>query len=279
MRIKRILNNNAVVSLNDKLEEVVVMGSGIAFKKKSGDEISEVKIERIFSLEEPQCKNKFYELIKEVPNEYITVTEAIVKLAERRLSRKIDENIYLFLTDHIFYAVKRNEKGLQIKNRLIWEIEHFYPEEYKIGIDAVRIINENLNCKLLNNEAGFIAMHIVNTTSSEGLEEFKEELADLKSIMKIICMHFNRNISEQTIYYLRFITHLKFFLQRLKSNQSLRKINESDNLFSLVKETYANSYLCVRKIERYFNQEYGLEISNEEKMYLVLHIERIINNN
>lgn len=279
MKIKRVLNNNAVVSLNDKFEEIVVMGSGIAFKKKSGDEISDDRIERVFSLEKSDYKNKFYELIKEVPNEYIVITEKIVKIAEERLNRKIDKNIYLFLTDHIFYAVKRNKEGLQIKNKLIWEIEHFYPEEYKLGLDSVKIINESLNCQLLSNEAGFIAMHIVNTTSSEGLGEFKEELEDLKAIMKIICMHFNRNIDEETTYYLRFITHLKFFLQRMKSNQLLKKIDKRDDLFELVCKTYSNAYLCVKKIEKYFNNEYDLDISDEEKMYLVLHIERIINNN
>lgn len=278
MKIKRILNNNAVVSLNVNLEEVVVMGSGIAFKKKSGDEICEEKIERVFSLEKSDYKYKFYELIKELPSEYIIITEKIVKMAEERLNRKLDENIYLFLTDHIFYAVTRNREGLQIKNKLIWEIEHFYPEEYKIGLDSLEIINKSLNCELLSNEAGFIAMHIVNTTSSESLDDFKSELNDLKAIMKIVYLHFNKTINQDSTYYLRFVTHLKFFLQRIRTKQLLKKIDKNDNLISLVRQTYFNSYLCAEKIENYFLSEYEIQISDEEKMYLVLHIEKVINN-
>ena len=37
-------------------------------------------------------------------------------------------------------------------------------------------------------------------------------------------------------------------------------------------------YLCVEKIEKYFLKTYDAEISDEEKMYLVLHIERVVNN-
>lgn len=278
MKIKRILNNNAVVSINEKLEEVVVMGSGIAFKKKSGDDISDDKIERVFSLEKSEYKSKFYDLIKELPSEYIIVTEKIVKMAEKILNRHIDENIYLFLTDHIFYAIKRSKEGKKIKNNLIWEMEHFYPEEYKVGLEAVNIINENLKSNLLTSEAGFIAMHIVNTMSSESLEVFKSEIDDLKAIIKIVSMHFNRNINDQSIYYLRFITHLKFFLQRVRMKQLLKKIDQSDDLFGLVCKTYFNSYLCVEKIEKYFITEHNMEISNEEKLYLVLHIAKLINN-
>lgn len=278
MKIERILNNNAVVSLNKNLEEVVVMGSGIAFKKKSGDEICEEKIERVFSLEKSDYKYKFYELIKELPSEYIIITEKIVKMAEERLNHKLNENIYLFLTDHIFYAVTRNREGLKIKNKLIWEIEHFYPNEYRIGLDAIKIINESLRCELPSNEAGFIAMHIVNTTSAESLDDFKTELNDLKAIMKIVYLHFNKTINEDSTYYLRFVTHLKFFLQRVNSKQLLKKFDKSDSLVSLVRETYFSSYLCAEKIEQYFLSEHGFQITDEEKMYLVLHIERVINN-
>ncbi len=35
MKIKKILNNNAVISVNENNQDVVVTGSGIAFQKKS----------------------------------------------------------------------------------------------------------------------------------------------------------------------------------------------------------------------------------------------------
>ena len=50
MRIKRILNNNAVVSLDENENEVILLGSGIAFKRKIDDEIPLCSVDKIFSL-------------------------------------------------------------------------------------------------------------------------------------------------------------------------------------------------------------------------------------
>lgn len=278
MEILKILNNNAVISYNENKEEVVVLGSGIAFKKKVGDTISNTAIEKIFYMKKSENKNKFYELISDLPIECLMVTEDIVKLAETRLDKKLDESIYLLLSDHIHYAVERNKEGMIIRNKLIWEIEHFYPFEYQIGLEAVNIINKKLNCHLMHAEAGFIAMHIVNTSSSECLRDFKNEVDDIKTIVKLVTYHFDIEIDEESMNYLRFITHLKFFIQRIRNGQDLNKIEQSDELFSIICKKYFDAFLCVEKIEKYFMNTYGKEISDEEKMYLVLHIERVIHN-
>lgn len=46
-------------------------------------------------------------------------------------------------------------------------------------------------------------------------------------------------------------------------------------LFSVVKERYSISYECVKRISQYLQIEYGYNISDEEKLYLTIHIERI----
>lgn len=224
MRIKRILNNNAVVSLDENENEVILLGSGIAFKRKIDDEIPLCSVDKIFSLKKSENKSKFYELISDIPMEYIKLTEEIILMAEEKLEKKLDESLYLLLTDHIHYAVERSKEGQQIRNKMIWVIEHYYPVEYQIGSEAITMINED------------------------------------------------------SMNYLRFVTHLKFFIQRVKHKQLLNKIEQSDELFSIICKKYFQSYLCVEKIEKYFLKTYDAEISDEEKMYLVLHIERVVNN-
>ncbi len=278
MKIKRILNNNAVVSINDEGEEVVVFGLGIAFRKKSGDEIIKSDIEKVFYLKKADNKNKFYELISSIPVEYLEVTENVIKLAQERLEVELDESVYLLLIDHIHYAVERSKQGLYIKNKMMWELEHYYPKEYKVALEAVSLINDQLHCHLIDEEASFIAMHIVNASSNSDINEIQYELKDIKAIMKIVTYHFDIHIDEESMNYLRFITHLKYFVQRVRSGNILNKIDESDKLFSMVCQKYFQSYLCVEKIEKYFMKTYDIEISDEEKMYLVLHIERVVSN-
>ena len=60
MKIEKILNNNVVVSINDKGQEVIVMGRGLAFQKKIGAEINEGNIRTIAKL----GSKKFPTLIK-----------------------------------------------------------------------------------------------------------------------------------------------------------------------------------------------------------------------
>ncbi len=278
MKIERILNNNAVVSINDEGEEVVIFGLGIAFRKKSGDEIIKSDIEKVFYLKKADNKNKFYELISSIPVEYLEVTENVVKLAQERLEVELDESVYLLLIDHIHYAVERSKQGLYIKNKMMWELEHYYPKEYKVALEAIALINEQLHCHLIDEEASFIAMHIVNASSNSDINEIQYELKDIKAIMKIVTYHFDIHIDEESMNYLRFITHLKYFVQRVRSGNILNKIDDSDKLFSMVCQKYFQSYLCVEKIEKYFMKTYDIEISDEEKMYLVLHIERVVSN-
>ena len=63
LKIVKVLNNNVVISLNEKGEDIIVMGSGIAFQKKRGDTIEENKVERIFSQQVPDLAAKFQKIL------------------------------------------------------------------------------------------------------------------------------------------------------------------------------------------------------------------------
>lgn len=48
MRIERVINNNVISALDDQGREIVAMGRGIGFQKKSGQEIKAAQVEKIF---------------------------------------------------------------------------------------------------------------------------------------------------------------------------------------------------------------------------------------
>lgn len=50
MVIDKVINNNLVRSINDQQQEILVMGSGLGFKKRPGDPINDEKIEKIYVL-------------------------------------------------------------------------------------------------------------------------------------------------------------------------------------------------------------------------------------
>lgn len=48
------------------------------------------------------------------------------------------------------------------------------------------------------------------------------------------------------------------------------------NLLSVVQVKYANAYQCVEKIAQFHNKQYDYKLSDEEKLYLTIHIHRVV---
>ena len=63
MKVHKILNNNVIVTLDDKGKELILTGRGIGFKKREGDLIDINLIEKQFSLDNKDILTKFNELI------------------------------------------------------------------------------------------------------------------------------------------------------------------------------------------------------------------------
>ena len=61
MIIKRILNNNAVMSVDESGEDIIVKGKGIAFQKKSGDKQNQNKIDNIWVIENQEINSSHQE--------------------------------------------------------------------------------------------------------------------------------------------------------------------------------------------------------------------------
>lgn len=277
MIINKVLNNNVVTIINENDEEAVVMGRGLAFQKKKGDEIDESKIEKIFVLENKSINEKLLTLVNDIPAKYLEIAEDIIKYAENKLSTKLNENIYLTLTDHISFAISRAEKNLEIKNAMLWDIKRLHRDEFDVGIHALRIIKENLNVELPEDEAASIAMHILNGELDQEMPEIVDMIKLIEEILKMVKYHFNIDLDEDSINYYRFVTHLKFFTQRLSSG---RYYEDNDNdLFDMIKLKYPKSYECTKRIEGFVKQKYNTQLTKEEMLYLIIHTARVVHEN
>ncbi len=275
MKIAKVYNNNVISAFNEKNEELVVMGRGLAFQKKPGDSIDEDKIEKIFALKNNDMSEKFKTLLYEVPIEYMEVTEDIIKIAKSRLGRNLNDSIYISLTDHIHFAVERNEKGYDIKNALLWEIKRFYKQEFIIGMEALKIIQEKLGVLLPEDEASFIAMHIVNAELNQEMPNVANITKVMQDILNIVKYHFKMDFDEESLNYFRFITHLKFFAQRLYSKTSIE--DDDPFLFETVREKHKAAFECTEKINEYIENQFDYSLTNNEKLYLIIHIQRVVN--
>ena len=148
MRIEKVINNNIISARDDKGVELVVMGRGIGFDKKPGNEITDGKIEKIFRLDKMDDREHFKELLASLPLEYIRLSTDIITYAKDSLELKLNQNVYLTLTDHIGFALNRHREGMDFNNVLYDEIRLFYPVEYSIGRYALELIEERTGYRL-----------------------------------------------------------------------------------------------------------------------------------
>lgn len=275
MKIGKIFNNNAVMVKEDNGRDSVIIGCGLAFRKKVGDEVDESLIEKTFILKEKDTLEKFKMILEHIPTEQISLCYDIVEYAKNMLNCELNDYIYVTLTDHISYTLKLFDEGIERPNILIWEIKKFYPKEYNIGLKALEFIESEIGKKINEEEAGNIALHLI-TAQINGKSD-KTDIAysmtkKIQDILNIVKYTYDIELDEHSLNYERFITHLRFFFKRLNNKTQYRNENE-DFLLQQVKEKYKDAYKCMLKIEKYLN----VELSYEEQLYLTLHIKRIVN--
>ncbi|MEN8079222.1 PRD domain-containing protein [Clostridioides difficile] len=275
MIIKKIFNNNAILAKDSEKREVVVMGCGIGFKKDIGDNIDEEKVEKTFILKEKDASEKFKLLLEDVPTKIIYLCYDIIDYAKNMIATEINDYIYVTLTDHINNAIELFKEGLNRPNIIVWEIKKFYPKEFEIGVKALEFIEDELDIKLPDDEAGNIALHLINAqvnNSCNKVEDVAKQTKMVQDILNIVRYTYNVELNEESLNYERFVTHLRFFFQRLNKKKVDKVENEDDDfLLNQVKVKYKEAYNCMLKVEKYLDKE----LDDEEKLYLTLHIQRI----
>lgn len=276
MIIKRILTNNAVVIDDENQQEKIVCGKGIAFKKRPGMEIDEMSINQTFILEGGGEYSRFEQLLKDVPLEYLELSSEIVNMAKLEFAKKFKDNVIITLSDHLYVAIKRCREGMTISNPLLWDIKNFYEIEYDIGLRALELIKNKFHIQLPNDEAGFIALHIVNVELDEdNMDHIFQVTKVIQEIMTIVKYHFHAEFDTSNVYYYRFITHLKFFALRLLKDNQFNE-DEENELLDVVKDKYCTSYECVLKIKDFLEKKYNYTLQEDEIVYLTIHVHRVV---
>ncbi|MFI3209830.1 MAG: PRD domain-containing protein [Peptostreptococcaceae bacterium] len=275
MIIKKIYNNNIVLAIEDN-KEIVVIGCGIGFKKLKDDLVDLEKIEKKFVSEDSEFHKKINDLSKIVSDEIFNITSEIISHSENVLGHILDEYRYISLTDHISFAIKRYEDNLLIKNELLDEIKKVYRAEYELGIWAIGFINEKMNVNFDINEAGFIAMHIINANHKNSFVESKLIMEIVSKSVFIIKEFYDIDFDEDDINYDRLLIHLKFFVRRIIDNTSLDV--KDNSLLKILKFKYIDCYNCASKIKNMIESIYDYDIGEDEIFYLTLHINRVTSN-
>ncbi len=274
-RIKKVLNSSVVLITDEKDAEYIILGKGIGYGRKQNEELSVDN--STFQTFIPVANNKskqIVELLNSIAPEILDVTYKMITLAKEKLHSEFNNNLYFILADHLNFAVQRFDNNMFTTNRLLWEVKNFYPDEFSVGMQCLDLFNKALHMNLPESEAVSIAFHLINAQAKDNPDYDSARYAKLiGEIVNLVCYSLNKPIAEDSIHYLRFVTHIRFFVERFFTNKMLE---ENDNAFRLsIHDQCKKEVVIADKVKNYLLKQYDKEITREEQIYLIIHINRL----
>lgn len=277
MKILKVFNNNVSLVLNEDQIEEIIMGKGVGFNKREGDIIDPGLIEKRFVLEGTNSVKNLDNLLARIDIEDIELASDIIQLGKAELKQPIDDSILLTLSDHIGFVLNRATEGLQMRSPLEWDIKQIYTKEYAFALKAVEMMRAKTGLDIPDQEAAFITLHFVNAyNSTSNMNETMMMTRIIQSIIDIVKYHYGKEYDETSYDFTRFITHIRYFIKRQLDKEV--PLNEDSSLINLIAVKYEQDYQCAVKIKAFLEKQHHWTISNDELMYLTLHLNRLSNN-
>lgn len=277
MRIKKVINNNILCAIDEKGNEMIVTGKGLGFKRNIGEFIDETQIQKIYRMEQKSYQRKLRELIEQIPIEHLELTELLVEQIKKEIRQPLNESLVITLADHISFAIQRKEKGIEFSNPLKESIMCYYPTEYRLGEICLDIVEKEYHISLHPDEASFIAHHIVNAELNTSMWQIQEITKLLDGCVRVTEFFYRIHFDRNSLDFNRFIVHLRYLAHRLYQGQMLTDSgNDSDQMFhELIKRNCEEHYQCACRIASYIETNYDKTISEEEKIYITIHLKRL----
>ncbi len=274
MEIIKVFNNNIVATHSKEGEEMIVTGRGLGFQKKPGDIIETEKIEKIYEIQEDH-KDRFYRLLGDTPMELINVSEKIREKAKQKLGITMTMNALIGMIDHISYAVERKRNGMEIPNLMLHEVKSLYQEEFQVGMEALDDIEKALGVRLSEHEAGYLTMHMVNASLGENKESISKIFLFTNSIVDIIEDSFDLDLAQDEISLARLNSHLKFLAKRILLHQTYSE-DDVEDFYSMFLKRDKRYKGVLKKIERFMKKSFDHDLTMQEAVYLMVHINKAI---
>lgn len=270
--IVTVMNNNVVLAKNHSTEnEVVLLGKGIGFGKKKDAKVyfSEDVIERSFINISKSLKKDYFELIQQMDLEIMGLCQEIILMAEKEIG-ELSDNIHIVLTDHIGFAIERMRQNIEIANPFLHEIRILYPDEYKIGMSAIDLINKEIEVQLPDEEAAFIALHLHSARKNRAVKKTLKNTKVIKEIVDLLEEEVGNKVTKEALTYRRLLTHIRAGIDRIENG-----IRLENPLLETIKRDFDESWIIASKAKEIIEKQLNLVVTDDEIGYLAIHIDRL----
>lgn len=277
MRIKKVINNNVLCVVDQAGRESIVTGKGIGFQRKTGQFVDPSSIEKTYHMEDQGEQRKLRELCQQIPLDHLKLTEELISHIKSQIRSPLNESLLITLADHISFAIQRKQKGIEFENPLQGAVVCYYPTEYRLGWQCLEMIREKTGVQLSDSEASFITLHIVNAELNTSMSVMYDITRLIDGAVQVVEYYYKKQFDRESLDFSRFVVHLRYFAQRLLSNQMLADGQEEQDasFYQLIAKTCQKHYQCAKCIADYIQNTYQKELSEGELIYLTIHLKRI----
>ncbi len=269
-KILKVLNNNSILVIDlDTKQELIFLGKGVGFGKKVNQNVSEIENAKAYRFTEQQSRQESIDTIKSISPVFIEIAGGIIEEAEKQFGN-VDNNILLPLADHIAFAIKRMEQGIELKNPFAKEIKVLFEEEYNVAKKGKDLINQKIGVEINDDEVGYITLHVHTALTREHVVQSMDVARMIQEGIQTIEKELGAMLDDATISYTRLLTHMKFMILRVINDEKLHL-----DMTDYVLENFPDSFALAKQICSSFEQNIKKTFPNIEISYFAIHIERV----
>jgi beta-glucoside operon transcriptional antiterminator len=258
---------------NDQ-REMILFGKGIGFGAKPGTNIDLAQVEKVFLPLSDLKSRHFLSLTDTIPAAFFDISHDILTLARSQCGDRLNSVLLFTLAEHLHFAVERSRSGQLIHNKLSWEVKRYYPQEYGVGLLARAQVNNKFDVELPEDEAVNIAFHLINASSQDDDSSAHQQVELVNRIAEIVRYKLGKAIDTQSVNYMRFITHLRYFAERVLAGKIA--LSETEDFYQELMRHRPDAMTVAWVIRDYVQDKYQLTLPKDELTWLSIHISRLM---
>ena len=141
------------------------------------------------------------------------------------------------------------------------------------NIARIRAKQEKLNQEALAKVAELEKIGSIELSAKAGESGKLFGTITTKKLCEEIKAKSNIEIDRKSINYSRFVSHMHYLIKRVKENTLVE--NENHKLYESLAAIYPETEDCTKKICQYLKNKINCELTEEESVYLMLHVNRL----
>ncbi len=268
-RITKVLNHNAVITVDEDAKEYLIMGKGIGFGRKIAERIEADAESSVYSLQSTTERGEAEAIVKQVNPACLEIADVILKEAEKNFG-KVDRKILFSLADHLQFAVDRMKKEEKIRNPMTDDIKVLFHAEYKTAEVARKVVKETFEIDITDDEVGYLALHVHSAIEDESVSQAMQIAHAVNECIAAIRKRANVNLETTSLGYNRLMNHIRYMLIRMTTGEKI-KLDINDYMRVKFPETFAIAQSICDEMSVSFHKSY----QEAEIGYLAMHIERV----